>query len=266
MKNNFLLVILSSLLCSTPENIKYTSISTVKVDIINEAMDTSTYRIIITCPDLQTTESEDYSSGQTIELYIPEGTNRIFHFERYDSNFELTDTGTTISDINPGMNNIVVNLKALIRIAATDSGFQYYKFIIDEMSIGGISANGAKISETHFVLKDVIYPMLNNYSILSSTQSEAGDPNTLFDGKGHPPSSYVTINKDNDLPYEWVIDTKNNYFFEKFFILCIEPEYYKVPSSIRILCSHFEKGPWILIATKEYYSGYTSDFIPLTYP
>jgi hypothetical protein len=91
----------------------------VSVTVLTKPQASSTYRITISVPDMTTIGPNDYAGGQTIDLYVPGGNNRKFHFERYDSSSVLTDTGTTISHIGPGMNSVTVTLVIVTPVLAT---------------------------------------------------------------------------------------------------------------------------------------------------
>jgi uncharacterized repeat protein (TIGR02543 family) len=98
--------------CVNPGNNERTGAVQRPVDIrvAAKAQAGSTYKMTITSPGMQQIGPNDYPGGQTIELYVPEGTARTFHFERYSQSSVLTDTGTTVKDIGPGMNVVTVTL------------------------------------------------------------------------------------------------------------------------------------------------------------
>src|SRR6056297_1919317 len=76
--------------------------------VLAKAQASSTYRITISGPGMTTIGPDEYAGGQTIELYVPEGADRVFYFERYDANSVLIDTGTTITDIGSEMRSVTV--------------------------------------------------------------------------------------------------------------------------------------------------------------
>jgi hypothetical protein len=85
----------------------------VSVHVIAKTQANATYKITISGSGFETIGPNTYPGGQAIELYVPEGSARSFHFERYNESSVLTDTGTTISDVGSEMKVVVVTLVSI---------------------------------------------------------------------------------------------------------------------------------------------------------
>jgi uncharacterized protein (TIGR02145 family)/uncharacterized repeat protein (TIGR02543 family) len=120
MKNAlYLLLFLTFLLLScndTSQPITAGEHSVVQLAISARAQSASTYKITITAQDMESIGPKEYAGGQTIELYVPAGENRLFYFERYDANQQLTDTFSTRVDIGSGINIVEVELIPVVTI------------------------------------------------------------------------------------------------------------------------------------------------------
>ena len=94
--------------CNNPgsPDVKAARALPVAVTIVAAPQTSSTYRLTITGPDMKTIGPNEYAGGQTIELYVPQGIQRLFYLERYDANMVLSDTGSFRKDIGSGINEI----------------------------------------------------------------------------------------------------------------------------------------------------------------
>lgn len=88
----------------------------VSVSVQAESQPQSTYLITITADDMGKIGPNEYVGGETIRLYVPEGRRRTFSFERYNHEGLLTDTGTSIVDISPGINRVAVSLERAVSV------------------------------------------------------------------------------------------------------------------------------------------------------
>ena len=128
-----LLVIIA---CNSPQNPSYSyyNKAAVAVSITANKQSTSTYKITITGPEMTTIGPNEYSGGQRIELFVPEGNSRKFHFERFNGSGTLTDTGTTITTIGSGLNTVNVTLVSIV--STFDSSKIKLPFVVDDFSDG----------------------------------------------------------------------------------------------------------------------------------
>jgi len=103
--------VLGLLSCGNPE-IAGTGANTlypVSVQVFAKAQASSTYHITITGPKMAQIGPDEYSGGQTIEIYIPVGVDRRIYLERYNAQGVRTDTGSIITVISSGINEISEN-------------------------------------------------------------------------------------------------------------------------------------------------------------
>lgn len=100
------------LACRSPKSANSASerTATVQVEVFAKEQANSTYLLTISGNSMETIGPDEYQGGRTIEIYVPPGKNRVFRFERYNSSGELTDSGTTVTDIGSGMNDVAVSL------------------------------------------------------------------------------------------------------------------------------------------------------------
>lgn len=144
MKKLLFIVPISVLLlfcfCDNPEIASATCTGGVPVTVrvLAKAQASSTYRITITGPGMDQIGPDEYAGGQTIELYVPVGNDRAFHFERYDQNSVLTDTGTTICGIGSEMNTVNITL------VSVSTGLSTYMVTYDGNGNTGGSAPSAQ--------------------------------------------------------------------------------------------------------------------------
>lgn len=121
MKDQFFLwslIVISSLFSCNTDNpaIGGSEASRISVMVNARAQSYSQYRITISAYDMDTIGPGTYEGGQSIRMYVPEGNDRRVFFERFNADLELTDTGTTVVDIGPGLNKVEVTLKSAIPV------------------------------------------------------------------------------------------------------------------------------------------------------
>lgn len=97
---------LQLLACSNPAGYQNNT-SEVAIIIKASAQPNSTYKITITAADMETIGPKNYSGGQTVELYVTPGNDRVFRIERYNQNSLLTDSCTTTHNIEDGKKNTI---------------------------------------------------------------------------------------------------------------------------------------------------------------
>ncbi len=94
--------------------------ASVSFRVIAEVQANSTYLITVTGTGMNTIGPNSYTGGQTISIYVPEGPDRRFYFERYDSLGILTDTSVTVMTIGSGINTVVTTLIQVYAPQITD--------------------------------------------------------------------------------------------------------------------------------------------------
>jgi uncharacterized protein (TIGR02145 family)/uncharacterized repeat protein (TIGR02543 family) len=179
MKKGLFLIQLFTLLflvsCDNPQIAASDSsnLKPVAVTILAKAQASSTYRITISGPAMATIGPDEYAGGQSIELYVPEGSDRAFHFERYDQNSILTDTGTSISDIGSGMNTVLVTL------ASVTTGLATYTVTYD-----GNGNTGGSVPSAQTKTQGVALTLSGNTGSLVKTGYTFARWNTAANGSG----------------------------------------------------------------------------------
>lgn len=120
-KKNHLLLLLALFLvmwsaCNKSTNVVPTNYAKTQVSfsISAKPQSNSTCRVVISGTDMDTIGPNTYEVGQLVELYVPEGPDRKFYFERYNKEGDLTDTGTSVMNIGQGMNEVEVTMVQLI--------------------------------------------------------------------------------------------------------------------------------------------------------
>ncbi|KMQ51515.1 cell wall/surface repeat-containing protein [Chitinispirillum alkaliphilum] len=102
-----LLFMVALIMCDDPgRSVSHSGRYPVFVSVNATPVENATYKLTITAPNMEQIGPDSYASGQTIEIYVPEGLNRQFHLKRYDENNVLIDTGSLFRDIGPGLNEI----------------------------------------------------------------------------------------------------------------------------------------------------------------
>jgi uncharacterized protein (TIGR02145 family)/uncharacterized repeat protein (TIGR02543 family) len=200
MKNLFFSFPLCTLLlfvfCNNPEIAAPDSPSrkAVAVAVLAEAQALSTYRVTISGPGMDTIGPDEYAGGQTIELYVPEGTARAFYFERYDQDAVLTDTGTTVSDIGSGMNTISVTLKSVA------TSLPAYTVTYD-----GNGNTGGSVPSPQTKIQGVGLTLAGNTGNLVKTGYNFTGWNTAEDGSGtdYPVGASYTADANVTLYAKW---------------------------------------------------------------
>ncbi len=164
------------------------------VIITASAMESSIYKLTISGPDMETIGPQEYTGGQTIQLYVPEGISRRFYFERYSSSRQLIDTGTTVSDIGTGMNTIRVTLQSA---TAPESCFVVYY---------GNGNTGGTVPDTQFQIKGGILQIDTNSGELVKTDYAFKGWNSKPDGTGknYEPGSNYTADSNLTLYTKWI--------------------------------------------------------------
>lgn len=165
----------------------------VAVSITASAQPSSLYKITISGPAMTTIGPQEYTGGQTIQLYVPVGSSRKFFFERFN-NQKLTDTGTTVSDIGTGMNIVHVTL---IKAVQPDSC---------TVSYNGNGNTGGKVPDAQLKLKGGILKLDTNSGVLVKIdyvfKGWNTDPNG--GGKDYQPGSNYTADTSLTLYAKWV--------------------------------------------------------------
>jgi uncharacterized protein (TIGR02145 family)/uncharacterized repeat protein (TIGR02543 family) len=167
----------------------------VAVLITASTQGSSTYKITISGPAMNTIGPQEYTGGQTIELYVPEGINRRFYFQRINSSQQLTDTGVTISDIGSGMNTIHVTM-----VKATTSPESC------SVSYNENGNTGGKVPDTQRQIKGGIIKLDTNSGVLVKTEYAFRGWNSKPDGSGkdYLPGSNYTADSNLTLYAKWI--------------------------------------------------------------
>jgi uncharacterized repeat protein (TIGR02543 family) len=167
----------------------------VAVLITASTQGSSTYKITISGPAMKTIGPQEYTGGQTIELYVPEGINRRFDFQRFNSSQQLTDTGVTISDIGSGMNTIHVTM-----VKATTPP--------ESCSViyNGNGNTGGKAPDTQLQIKGGILKVDTNSGALVKSEYVFKGWNSKPDGSGkdYLPGSNCTADSNLTLYAKWI--------------------------------------------------------------
>jgi hypothetical protein len=146
-----------------------------------------------------------------------------------------------------------------------DPPYQFYKFSVDAMDIGGSSCG--ILTEASFIDVNGNAVTLNgtNYIIVSSSPIAVGTLQPLFDGDvtvGPTTGNYM---KFTVCPWEYIIDMGRAYMFGSFRIAAWETWFYHEPSRVSIYGATSSTGPWQLLGTKTWTSCYDQDTVMLSY-
>jgi uncharacterized repeat protein (TIGR02543 family) len=166
----------------------------VAVTVTASIQASSTYKITISGSGMKTIGPQEYAGGQTIQLYVPEGIGRKFYFERFSAK-QLTDTGTTISDIGSGMNSIHVTMTK-VTTSSESCSVSYY----------GNGNTGGKVPDAQFQIKGGILKLDTNAGALVKSEYTFKGWNTKPDGSGkdYLPGSNYTADSSLLLYAKWV--------------------------------------------------------------
>jgi hypothetical protein len=207
---------------------------------------------------------------------IPAGNSRIFQVSVYDSlgskQYYGADTANVLQDTTV---NIFITVKRVIGSAningeileADPIEYRYYKFIVNTSNIGstpGAAEDVSILTETHFLKGGVVYPSAGDYTIVSDSSIKAGSVGALFDGNSATDSTGNYM-KFSLAPWAWVIDMKQSYTFDSFYLSSWQTYWYKEPSDISIYGSNSSSGPWNLIGAEVFTTVYQSAVVPLMY-
>lgn len=205
-------------------------------------------------------------SGETI---VPAGPARIFSLDIVDTAGSVQYTGSDTANVTPdqpvNIDITLVRLSAPVTITATitedNSSYQYYRFVANASTLAG--PHESILVETHFIMAGITYPKPDSFSVLSYSPMVIGNINSLFDNNSTANTGYVKWTYTNT--WEWVIDMKNNYTFDNFYMASWETFFYHEPSSVSIYGSHASTGPWTLLGVQVFTSIYQNATITLTY-
>jgi hypothetical protein len=209
---------------------------------------------------------------------IPVGKNRLFEVSVFDSLDTLQYQGSATSDvISDSMVTVFISVKRITSSAningniiedTTNSiGYRYYKFVVNASNIGsspGAAEDVSILTETHFLKGSVAYPPAGNYSIVSDSSVEAGSVAALFDGDSATDSTGNYM-KFTLAPWAWVIDMKQNYTFDNFYLSSWQTYWYREPSDIAIYGANSSSGPWKQIGAEVFTAVYQAAVVPLVY-
>ncbi|HEX2956360.1 MAG TPA: InlB B-repeat-containing protein [Chitinispirillaceae bacterium] len=181
--------------CDKPVSTAITEdIQLVAVSVSASTQASSIYKITISGPGMKTIEPQEYAGGQTIQLFVPEGSSRKFYFERYNSSRQLTDTGSTVSDIGTGINTVRVTMS---KTAPVDSCTVTYN---------GNGNTGGKVPAAQIQVKDGVVTLDNNTGGLVKTGFAFKGWNTESDGSGkdYPAGANYTTDANLTLYAKWI--------------------------------------------------------------
>jgi len=284
------MVTLGSLLnCSTPQTVSVqpnanSGIALLKIAVIPNSpfqKIAKTATLTISASDMLSMKKSLTITDSSVEgkvSGIPVGENRRFEVSVFDSLDTLQYQGSAIANVIA--DSIVTVTIVVARITSSayingsiiedttnSSGYRYYKFVVNASNIGSSSGAAEDVSiltETHFLKGSVAYPPAGNYSIVSDSSVEAGSVAALFDGDSATDSTGNYM-KFSLAFWAWVIDMKQNYTFDSFYLSSWQTYWYREPSDITIYGSNSSSGPWNQIGAEVFTVVYQSAVVPLVY-
>ena len=202
------------------------------------------------------------------ETPVPTGPARIFTLDLIDTNGHTQYTGADTANITSTPADISIPLyrvTAPVSISATimedSSSYQYYRFVANASTLAGPWES--ILTETHFIMAGIAYPKDTNFTIISYSPMVIGTITSLFNNNGTANTGYVKWTYTNT--WEWIIDMKDNYTFDSFYMASWETFFYHEPSNVSIYGAHTQSGPWSLLGAQVFTSIYQNATIPLTY-
>ena len=202
--------------------------------------------LTITAPDINTITKNLTITDSSVEgriTDIPVGRNRLFTVKIYDTVNIPQYYGKATSNVFPD-SVVTINMTIARITGSVDingniiedtsylNGFRYYRFVVNTINLGG--SNGAILTETHFIRGVTAYPPTGTYTVISNSSLVGGNILALFDGDsttGPTTGSYV---KFSSVPWEWILDMKQNYVFNSFYLSSWQTDFYAEPSNIII--------------------------------